>query len=289
METFQEHISYLQKAAAKFRIDLVEMLHKAQSGHLGGSLSVVEMLVVLYYGQLPGGSVMNYDIEKPGWEGQDYMVLSKAHAAPAWYTVLGNAGFFDTQEFQYFRQLNALLQAYPTKKIPGVMIGGAGSGSGLAAAVGLAMALKMDKQPNRVFCVVGDGELQQGRVWEAALVAAHHKLDNLTLLVDYNGLQMDGSIRGIIGIDPLIDKFESFGWKAIPVTDGHNVEELLVAMEKALETQRKPSVLIARTIKGKGIPFVENKSSYHAEVLSDEEMAEALPRLQQDFTNLLPQ
>lgn len=150
----------------------------------------------------------------------------------------------------------------------------------MAAAVGLALSLKADRAANRVFCLVGDGELQDGQFWEAALLANHYKLENLTVMIDCNGLQMDGVVRSVVGIEPIADKFETFGWKSIQVPDGHNFEDLLIGMERAIETQRRPSALICRTVKGKGVAFAENKASYHAEVLSDEEMSEALPRLE---------
>lgn len=287
MESFQEHLKFLQKVSAKLRIDLVEMLHKAESGHLGGSLSALDMMVALYFAKLPRGDVMKYDPEKPGWEGQDYFVLSKGHASPAWYVILANVGFFDTEELQHFRQVNSLLQPYASKKIPGVALPAGAPGYGLAAAVGLAMALKMEKLPNRVYCMVGDGELQEGHIWESALLAAHYKLDNLLLFVDWNELQLDGPVRSVLGIEPVAEKFESFGWKAIRANDGHSFEDLLISLEKALETQRRPSVIIARTIKGKSVVFAEHKASYHAEVLSHEEIAEALPKLKKDLIDLI--
>lgn len=287
MESFRDHILFLNKVALKLRIDLLEILHKAESGHLGGSLSALDLMVALYFGQIATGPVMKYDVSKPGWEGQDYFVLSKGHASPAWYVLLASLGFFDENELKYFRQVNSLLQAFPSKKIPGVAISAGGPGYGLAAAVGLAISLKADKQPNRVFVLVGDGELQEGQVWEAAMAAAHYKLDNLTLLVDYNGLQMDGQVRGVMSIDPITDKFQGFGWKTVPVNNGHDYEELLSGLDRALETQRRPTVVIARTIKGKGVLFAENKVFYHAEVLSSQEMAEALPKLKAQLVSLI--
>lgn len=280
MESFVEHLRFLEKTALRLRIDLLKMLHNSQSGHLGGSLSVIEMIIATYYGQLPRGPVMKYDPTKPGSEEQDYFILSKGHASPAWYTVLADLEFFPREELGDFRQMNSLLQAYPSKKIPGITISSGGPAFGLAAAVGLAMSLKADRQPNRVFCLVGDGELQDGQFWEAVLLANHYKLDNLTVMVDCNGLQMDGVLRSVVSIEPIADKFETFGWKSIHVTDGHNFEDLLVGLERAIETQRRPTILICRTVKGKGVAFAENKASYHAEVLSDEEMSEALPRLE---------
>lgn len=279
MESFKDHLLFLEKTACRLRVDTLEMLHKAGSGHLGGSLSMVEILVALYYGRLPGGPVMRYDSAKPGWEGQDYFILSKGHAVPAWYAVLADRGFFDKSELDYLRQVNSILQAYPNKKVPGICVSTGAPGFGLSAAVGLAMALKQDKQDNRVFCVVGDGELQEGQVWEALLCAAQYKLDNLVVIVDYNGLQAEGTVRAIVSVEPIADKFQYFGWKTIPVNDGHDFDELLSGMERSLEVTRKPTVIIAKTVKGKGIPFAENKAFYHSEVLSEQEMAEAMPRL----------
>jgi transketolase len=287
MKSFQEYLLFLRRTAANLRLDLLETLYAAQSGHLGGSLSAMDILVALYYGQIPAsGPIMNFDPEKPGWDGQDYFVLSKAHAAPAWYCVLADAGFFPKDELKHFRQLNSNLQAFPSRKVPGVPLCSATPGHGLASAVGLATAIKMDKGKNRVFCLAGDGELQDGLIWEAAMVAAQQKLDNLILAVDYNDLQMDGTVRSIVGVEPISDKFQSFGWKIIPVRDGHDFEELIFAFERALENQRRPSVVIAKTVKGKGVEFAENKAYYHAEVLSDQEMAEALPRLKKEIADL---
>lgn len=288
MESFVDHLNFLEKTALRLRIDLLKMLHNSKSGHLGGSLSVVEMLVAVYYGQLPRGPVMRYDPAKPGSEEQDYFILSKGHASPALYTVLADLEFFQKDELLDFRQINSLLQAYPSKKIPGITVSTGGPAFGLAAAVGLAMSLKADRASNRVVCLVGDGGMQDGQFWEAALLANHYKLDNLTVMVDCNGLQMDGVVRSVVSIEPIADKFETFGWKSIQVTDGHNFEDLLIGLERGLETQRRPSVLICRTIKGKGVVFAENKASYHAEVLSDEEMSEALPRLEAKLADFDP-
>jgi transketolase len=283
MESFSEHINFLNQTAVRLRMDLLHMLHNAGSGHLGGSLSVMDILVALYYGQLSHRVPLNVDPKKPQWEEQDYFILSKGHASAAWYTVLADLGFFDKEELLHFRRINSLLQAYPFQKIPGVPLTSGSPAFGLSSAVGLAMALKMDKQPNRVVCLIGDGELQSGDLWESVLVASQFKLDNLTLIVDWNGLQMDGVVRSVVSVEPVSDKFESFGWKYIPVLDGHNFEDLLLGIEKAYEVQRRPSVILARTVKGKGVPFAEGKPFYHAEVLSEEEMAEAIPNLQRQY------
>lgn len=286
MESFVDHLQSLQEKAVALRIDLLQALNKAQSGNTGGSLSVVETLVAIYYGRLVNRPVLLFDPEKPGSEEQDYFILSKGHAAPTWYCVLADLGFFSKDELDHYRQMNSMLQAYPFKKIPGVSIGAGKSGYGVAASIGLAMALKMDRCPNRVVCLAGDGELQNGQFWESVLMAAQKKLDNLTLVIDWNGLQMGGSVRSVVGIEPIADKFEAFGWKVVLVSDGHNFEDLLMGFEKAYETLRRPTVLITRTVKGKGVEFVENKAFYHNRVLSDQEMAEALPRLEQQLASL---
>lgn len=286
MESFADHINFLKKTAIYLRMDLLHTLHNAQSGHLGGSLSVMDLLVALYYGQVSSGPALHYDPAKPQWEEQDYFVLSKGHASAAWYTVLADTGFFEKEELADFRRINSLLQAYPYQKIPGVALTTGSSGFGLAAAVGLAMVLKMDRQTNRVVCLVGDGELQSGDIWESALVASQYKLDNLTLIVDWNGLQMDGAVRSVVDVDPISDKFEAFGWKTVRVADGHNFDEILLGLDKAYEVQRKPAVVLARTVKGKGVAFAENKPYYHAEVLSEEEMAEAIPSLKYQLNEL---
>jgi transketolase len=280
MESFVEHLRFLEKKALRLRIELLKMLHHAKSGHLGGSLSVIEMLTAVYFGNLMGVPVLRYDPQKPGSEEQDYFILSKGHASPAWYTVLADAGFFSKEELRGFRQVNSMLQAYPVNKIPGVTISTGSPAYGLSAAVGLAMSLKADRQKNKVFCLVGDGELQDGQFWEAAMLAGHYKLDNLIVMVDFNGLQMDGAVRSVVGIEPMNDKFEAFGWKIVPVLNGHNFEDLLIGLERGIATQRRPVALVCRTVKGKGVAFTENKASYHAEVLSDQEMSEALPRLE---------
>lgn len=286
IKSFQDYLRFLTDMSLRLRIDVLEMLNNAGSGHVGGSLSAIDMIIALYYGELQSGPVINCDPEKPGWEDQDYFVLSKAHAAPALYAVLAEKGFFPKEELKHFRQLNSMLQAYPVRKIPGIAVDSATPAHGLSAALGLAMSLKMDKRENRVFCMVGDGELQDGQIWECALVAAQFRLDNLVLIVDHNDLQMDGLVRGVVAVDPIADKFQSFGWKTIPVRDGHDYEELIFAYERALENQRRPSVVIAKTVKGKGVVFAENKAYYHAEVFSDQEMCEAVPKLKAEIMKL---
>lgn len=273
----------LHKKATQLRIDCLKAIHKAASGHTGGSLSAMDILTALYYGEIHGAPIMKYDPNKPGWEGQDYFIMSKGHAAPALYTILADLGFFDKSELSYLRQVNAMLQGHPVVKIPGVTMTTGSLGQGFAAAHGLALALKMDQAKNRVFTLLGDGELQEGIVWETAMSAAHFKSDNLIAFIDNNELQIDGFTRSIMNVEPITDKFESFGWKVIPVKNGHNFEELLEAIDRALITTRKPTAIVCSTIKGKGVTFAERNASYHGVALSKQEMEEAIPALERQL------
>ena len=286
MESFRDHLKFLKKKALEARINVLKMINKAQFGNTGSSLSSVDILVALYYGEFHDRPVMRLDPKKPGWEGQDYFILSKGHACPALYAILADLGFFDTSELQHVFQLNSMLQGHPVKKIPGVVLNSGSLGHGFSGAMGLALALKADRQPNHVFCLLGDGELQEGSVWEAAMAAAHYKLDNLVAIIDDNELQIEGPTRAVMNVDPIVDKFSAFGWKTVPVRDGHNFEELLSGLERAIEVQRRPAVVVAHTTKGKGVAFAENKSFYHGVPLSDQEMAVALPALEAELTSL---
>lgn len=281
-----ENIKDLQKKAIRLRIDALSMIHKAKSGHTGGSLSVMDILVALYYGEINGEPIMRYDPQKPGWEDQDYMILSKGHASPAIYSILADVGFFDKSELNYFRQVNAMLQGHPVIKIPGITMTTGSLGQGFASAHGLALSLKLDHKPNKVFTILGDGELQEGIVWETAMAAAHYNSDNLIAFVDNNQLQIDGNTRTIMKVEPIVDKFEAFGWRVIPVKNGHDFEELFFAIEKAFTSSRKPTCIVCNTVKGKGVSFAEGKVGYHGMPLSDEEMAEAIPALEKKLAEL---
>jgi len=286
MDSFVEHLEYLRKVALNLRVELLYVLNHVGSGHLGGVLSVLDILVALYYGQLPDGPVLRYDVDKPGFDGQDYLVFSKGHSVLALYNVLADVGFFDKEELLHYRQLNGMLQSYPFYKVAGVSVSTGFPGYGVSAALGLALSLKNEKRDNRVVCIVGDGELQSGVFWESVLVASQYKLDNLTLIVDWNRLQGDGALRAVVDVDSIADKFGAFGWKSIPVFEGHNFEDLLLGIEKGFDVKRRPSVVIARTVKGKGVPFAENKAYYHSEALSDEELQEAVKVLQEALRSL---
>ena len=286
IESFREHLILLFKKAVKIRMDALKLMNKAGSGHVGGSMSAVELMVSLYYGKISSGSVLNYDVTKPGFEGQDYFVLSKAHASPVLYSILADVGFFDASELDYFRQINSMLSAFPNKKIPGVFVSTGAPAVGLSAAAGLAMSLKMDRLPNRVYCLMGEGELQDGLSFEVLMSASHYKLDNLVVLLDCNGLQAEGTVRSVMNVEPYADKFQYFGWKTVLVNDGHDFDEILSALERASEVQRRPTVIIAKTVKGKGVVFAENKPFYHSEVLSDQEILEVMPKLEYQLDEL---
>lgn len=270
----------LHNKATELRIKCLEAIHKASSGHTGGSLSVMDILVALYYSDISSGPVMKFDPKKPGWEDQDYLVLSKGHAAPALYTILADLGFFDEDELDYLRQVNAMLQGHPVMKIPGVTMTTGSLGQGFAAAHGIALSLKMDRKLNRVFAVLGDGELQEGIVWETAMSAAHYHSDNLTVFIDNNELQIDGFTRSVMNVEPIVEKFESFGWNVIKVRNGHDYDKLLDAIDKAVVKTRKPTCIVCNTIKGKGVIFAEKKAGYHGVPLSKQEMKEAIPALE---------
>jgi len=288
-------LSQLKKKATELRIDTLNMINKAGSGHTGGSMSVMDILVALYYGtgssvDPSGNAVGGFGKSCVGRgrgkfgeakeEDKDYIILSKGHACPAQYAILADQGYFPKEELGHLRQVGALLQGHPTVKIPGIAVATGSLGQGFAAAHGIALALKLDKRDNKVFVVLGDGELQEGLVWETAMSASHYNSDNLIAIIDNNGLQIDGPTRAVMNVDPIQDKFESFGWKVIRVLDGHNFEQLLEAIDKARRVERRPVCIWCKTVKGKGVPFAENKASYHGVALSNEELNVANDELQ---------
>jgi len=259
------------------------MTSKAGYGYAGSMMSVVEILVTLYYGDLGRQKVMNFDPKKPQWDGQDYMVLSKGHAAGALYAILADLGFFDKHELKFFGQLGGILTTRPNPKIPGVFSSGVSQGNGLSFATGIALALKADRKPNKVFAVLGDGELQEGQVWEAAMAAGNFRLNNLIAFIDNNKVQADGLLSSSMDIYPLQDKFEAFGWNVIQVTNGHNFEQILDAVERAFTSNRRPSVIWCHTVCGKGIEFAEGKVSYQGASLSENEMSIAAEKLKENL------
>lgn len=267
------NMEILEQKATILRKDIVEMLYKAGSGHPGGSLSAVEILSALYFKE------MNVDEKNPMWKERDRFVLSKGHAAPVLYAALGEKGFFPKSELWKLRKIGNLLQGHPEmKNIPGVDMSTGSLGQGFSTAVGMALGLKTDKSESRVFTLLGDGELQEGIVWEAAMAAAHYNLDNLTAFVDYNGLQIDGPNEEVMGVNPITDKFKAFGWNVL-TADGHNFAEILQALEKAKETKGKPTVIVAKTVKGKGVSFMEDQAGWHGKAPNKEERDQAMNEL----------
>ncbi|MFH1284228.1 MAG: transketolase [Candidatus Peregrinibacteria bacterium] len=274
-------VKELEKKAAQIRLDALTAIHKAGAGHSGSTMSVIEILVALYYGELFGTPVMKFDSKKPQWDEQDYLVLSKGHAVPAQYAILADNGFFDKSELDFLGNENAMLRSRPYSKIPGIAATVASHGHGLSLALGIALCLKMERKPNKVFAVLGDGELQEGQVWEACMAASHYNLSNLIAFVDNNKVQSDGQVCGIMNVDPIQDKFEAFGWNVVQVRDGHNFDEILDALERAFTSNRKPVCVWCHTVVGKGIDFAEGKAGYKGVPLSEGEMADVELKLKE--------
>ena len=255
------------------RKDIVSMICKSKSGHPGGSLSAVEILTALYFDQ------MNIDPTNPKMEDRDRFVLSKGHAAPALYATLAQRGYFAKDELNNLRQLGSMLQGHPDmKKVPGVEMSTCSLGQGFSVACGMAMAAKLDNAPWNVYALLGDGEVQEGIIWEAAMSAAHYKLDNMIAFLDYNGLQIDGEVESVMNINPIEDKFKTFGWNVITI-DGHDFDQIFAALDMAKDTVDKPTMIIAKTIKGKGVSFMENQASWHGSAPSEEQLEQALSEL----------
>ena len=255
------------------RKDIVSMICKSKSGHPGGSLSAVEILTALYFDQ------MNIDPTNPKMEDRDRFVLSKGHAAPALYATLAQRGYFAKDELNNLRQLGSILQGHPDmKKVPGVEMSTGSLGQGFSVACGMAMAAKLDNAPWNVYALLGDGEVQEGIIWEAAMSAAHYKLDNMIAFLDYNGLQIDGEVESVMNINPIEDKFKTFGWNVITI-DGHDFDQIFAALDMAKDTVDKPTMIIAKTIKGKGVSFMENQASWHGSAPSEEQLEQALSEL----------
>jgi len=266
----KERIAELEEKARKLRVSIVKTLHKSQSGHTGGSLSAMDMVTALYFYK------MRHNPADPGWEGRDRFVLSKGHAAPAQYVALAEAGYFPVEDLMMLRRLGSHLQGHPdSKSTPGVEVPTGSLGQGLSMAVGMALGLRLDGKANRVYALLGDGELQEGQVWEAAMAGGHYRLDNLCAMVDANALQIDGEVAKVMNVAPIADKFRAFGWNALEI-DGHNMAAITDSLDMAETVKGKPTVIVAHTVKGKGVSFFENKASYHGGPPSDEELTRAL-------------
>ena len=263
----------LAEKARRIRINALKAINAAKSGHPGGSLSSADILATLYFGEL------NIDPKNPKMVDRDKFVLSKGHAVPALYAALGERDFYEVSEMMTLRQVGSKFQGHPNmRKVPGIEMSTGSLGQGFSAAVGMAVAGKIDKNPGRVYVLTGDGELQEGIVWEAAMQAAHRKLDNLVAIVDLNGLQIDGKVNDVKCVCPVDEKFRSFGWNVISV-DGHNFEELTTAFKEAKSSEGVPTAIIAHTHKGKGVSFMEDNAGWHGKAPSDEELAAAIEEL----------
>ncbi len=262
----------LKKTALKVRIGIIEGVHSAKAGHPGGSLSCADILTYLYFAK------MNIDPKNPKKSDRDRFVLSKGHAAPALYATLAHRGFFDVSLLKTLRQIGSILQGHPDmKNIPGIDMSTGSLGQGISCAVGMALSAKHFGDDYKVYTVLGDGEIEEGQVWEAAMFAANKKLSNLTAFVDYNNLQIDGSIEEVNSAAPIDKKFEAFNWHVI-VIDGHDFEQIEAAVNEA-ETVEKPVAIIAKTVKGKGVSYMENAVNWHGAAPNDELAAQALAEL----------
>lgn len=264
------NVAELQSMAKIIRADIVSMLTESASGHPGGSLSAADIVTTLFFNE------MNIDVSNPSNPDRDRFVLSKGHAAPVLYSALARKGFFPVEELQTLRKFGSRLQGHPSMKcLPGIDMSTGSLGQGISSAVGMALAGKIDNKSYRVYTILGDGELEEGQVWEASMCAAHYKLNNLTAFVDFNGLQIDGNIEDVMNPSPIDKKFEAFGWNVL-VIDGHNFEEIINAIESAKKCTDKPTAVICKTVKGKGVSFMENEAAWHGTAPSKEQCEKAL-------------
>lgn len=263
----------LQKIACRIRMGVIEGTFCAKSGHPGGSLSIAEDLAYLYWKE------MRVDPKNPGWEDRDRLVLSKGHCAPALYAALALKGYFPWDELKSLRHTGALLQGHPDMKhIPGVDMSTGSLGQGISAACGMALAAKIDGKDSRVYTILGDGEIEEGQVWEAAMFAAHYKLDNLCAIVDNNNLQIDGTVEEVMSPYPITDKFAAFGWNVITI-NAHDFDQIEAAMNAAKAVKGKPTVLVQKSVKGKGVSFMENQVSWHGAAPNAEQYETAMAEL----------
>ena len=269
----EQTVRDLEAMARQLRVEILKMLNSAKSGHTGGSLSAIDALTVLYF------HTMRHDPTNPSWGERDKFVLSKGHAAPALYACLAQAGYFPMEDLKNLRRLGSHLQGHPDmNKTTGVEVCTGSLGQGLSQAVGLALAARLGGRSSRVFCLLGDGEVQEGQIWEAAMAAPHYQLDNLCVIIDQNGLQIDGEVEKVMNVGPLGPKFLAFNWHVLEV-DGHDIQAICRGLDDAEAAKDRPTMIIARTVKGKGVPFFEHKASYHGVPPSDEELGQALEHL----------
>lgn len=266
-------IEALQEKAKIMRIEILKILTESGSGHTGGSLSAADIVTALYFHK------MSHNPHDPKWSERDRFILSKGHAAPVLYAALALSGYFDPSLLKTLRKIGSPLQGHPcSTKLPGIEISTGSLGQGLSIANGMALGLKMDKRNSRVYCLLGDGETQEGQVWEAAMTASHYNLDNLCAIIDNNGLQIDGQCCDVMCIEPIVNKWEAFGWNVIDI-NGHDMKAVIGGLDMAESVKMKPTMIVARTVKGKGVSFFENKVEYHGITPTHEELEMALKEL----------
>ncbi|MEI6631751.1 MAG: transketolase [bacterium] len=272
-EAGDNKIKDLKEKARLVRRLIIQMLAQAGSGHPGGSLSATDLVTALFF------AVLRHNPKEPKWPQRDRFHMSKGHCCPLWYAVLAEAGYFSRDELLTLRQLGSMLQGHPDRRTPGVEVASGSLGQGLSVGVGMSLAARMDKQNYRVYILMGDGEIQEGNIWEAAMAAAHYKCDNLCAILDYNGFQIDGATKDIMNLEPIVAKWQAFGWHTIEI-DGHDIGQILAAYQEATQIKTKPSVVIAHTIKGKGVSFMENVVDFHGRAPTKEEAEKALKELE---------
>jgi len=277
--TFDEK-KQLQLTACKVRMGVIESTHGAKAGHPGGSLSAAEVFTYLYFKE------MNIDPANPKMEGRDRFVLSKGHTTPGLYSVLANRGFFPVEDLPKFRHIDSYLQGHPNMNtVPGVDMSTGSLGQGVSVATGMALAAKHTGKTNRVYSLLGDGEIQEGQVWEACMAAAHYKLDNLCIVVDNNGLQIDGNIADVMSPYPIVDKLEAFGFHVIAI-DGHDFDAIEAAFNEAKATKGVPSAIVMKTVKGKGVSYMENNAGWHGKAPNDAEYEQAMTELKAQYAEV---
>ncbi|MBR4503480.1 MAG: transketolase [Candidatus Methanomethylophilaceae archaeon] len=271
----ERSVSELETIANKLRLHVIEMTYAASSGHPGGSLSSADLMSALYF------RVLNHDPKNPSWDGRDRFVLSKGHVAPILYAALAESGYFPVEDLITLRKIGSKLQGHPVRgKVPGVEMSTGSLGQGLSMSCGIALAGKMDGKDYRTFCLLGDGELQSGQNWEAAMFASQYGLNRLIAFVDRNRLQITGNTEDAVGLDPLPEKWRAFGWN-VSIIDGHNIREIIEAVDKASSSRKKPTVIIMNTVKGKGVSFMENNAGFHGRACNAEEYAKAVAELRE--------
>jgi transketolase len=270
---FDLSVPELEKMARQLRRHVITMIATAGSGHPGGSLSAADIVTALYF------KVMRHDPENPRWPDRDRFILSKGHVAPILYAALAECGYFPVEELSTLRKLDSRLQGHTDRTLtPGVEMSAGSLGQGLSFGIGVALAGRLDKRGYQVYVLLGDGECEEGQVWEAAMFAPHHRVDNLTAIVDHNDLQLDGRVCDIMGIEPLADKWRAFNWHVLEI-DGHDMSQILQALKEARKTKQRPTVIIAHTVKGKGVSFMENNVDFHGKAPTPQEAEIALKEL----------